>query len=56
VSGQLHSLATLLSGKNSQCPLNGSLGGPQTQYGIFGDVQNFLSQAGLKPYIVKPIA
>jgi len=40
MSGQLHSLATLLSGKNSQY---GRLRSPQTQYGIFGDVQNFLS-------------
>jgi len=41
VTLQLHALAALYRGNNSQYPLNRRLGGPQSQCGPFGE-KNFL--------------
>jgi len=56
VSSQLHALATLLSGKSPWCPLDRSLGGPQSWSGCGGEEKNSQPLLGLKPLIIQPVA
>jgi hypothetical protein len=46
VSGQLHTLV----------PVEQRLGGPQSQYGCFGEEKNLLPLPGFEPWIFQPVA
>jgi hypothetical protein len=56
VSGQLHALAILPSGKEPLVPNNRKLGGTQSQSGRGGEEKNSQPLPGLEHPIIQPIA
>jgi hypothetical protein len=54
VSGQLHALTALPPGKSPQCPLDGSVDGPQSRSGRYGEEKNHLPLPGIEPWSSSP--
>jgi hypothetical protein len=55
MSNQLTALATLLLGRDPQCPLNRRLSEPLSRLDVFGEEINLLPLLAIEPWTIHPI-